>query len=167
MTSNDTQVTHVLAHHFSSSLSYITVGSAVETITAQTVFYIHFVGQTIKECSFRHGLVERSIKYCNLRNFRHKFHTSVDTMQVRRIVERCDFAARFNTSDNIRVDEHTISKAFAAMYYAMTYRVDFTHLFDYAMVLISKSINNQLNGNFMVRNFSINFNSFLAAGGVF
>ena len=47
---------------------------------------------------------------------------------------------------------HAIGEAFATMHYTVTYRVDFTHFFNYAMVFIDQSIDYQLNGNFMVRN---------------
>ena len=88
-------------------------------------------------------------------------------MQIGRVMKRCDFTAGFNALDNIGSNEHTVGKAFAPMHNTMTYRVDFAHLFDNAVVLVQQSFDYQLDSNFMVGDFRGDINGICISGSVF
>ena len=55
---------------------------AMETITADTILLIEFVGDSVHKGLRRHGLMEGSIKYTHLRQTWHQLLHGIHTLQV-------------------------------------------------------------------------------------
>ena len=58
----------------------------METITADAVFLVCFVGNPVQEGMFGHRLMESGVKNTDLRNVRQYIRTGIDAGNIGRIV---------------------------------------------------------------------------------
>ena len=71
-----------------------------------------------------HGLVEGRIKDPNLRDLRQDLRDSLDTEDVRRIVQRSQLGTFVEHADDLGGDTYTLSEALSAVYQSMPNSVD-------------------------------------------
>ena len=126
MTCNNLKVLNIFAHLFSYSVRNELMRRAVETVAANSIFFIIFVRNSIHICLWRHSTVERCIKNKYLRNIRtYNFKASPVAHKMSRIVKRSKRSKFFNILNNLFCNENTLSISIAALYYSVTYSVDF------------------------------------------
>ena len=102
------------------------------------------------------------IKHSNLRCSAHNLHASVNAVQVRRIMQRCNFTASLNTVQHITGNQHAVGKALTAMHNTMAYSINLEHILDNAIFLARQRFNRQADTNLMVRNFLFYINCVFA-----
>ena len=82
MASDDAFAGRIYAKVFADTLGYITVGRAMEAVTADAVFFIHLVGQGIHIGIVGHRLMEGCVEYAHLGNRRQKGRYGIYAFQV-------------------------------------------------------------------------------------
>ena len=69
----------MVANHFGRPLGNKFVGSSMETVTANSVLFVRFVGNAVQERLLRHCLMESGIEYTHLRHLRQYFAAGIDS----------------------------------------------------------------------------------------
>lgn len=118
-----------------------------------------FVRYRIQISIVRHSLVERSIEYSYLWNFRKKLLYSVDTFQVCRVMQRTEVAAFFYSCYYSIVNKHRTAEFCSSVQYAVAYSVDFVKVLYSTVFCICQCIKYKLNSSSVFRN--ILFDDFL------
>ncbi len=101
------------------------VGGAVEAVLAHVQIGVVMVRQTVAERLRRHGLMERGIKYGDLRNVRQHLLAGFDAHQVGGIVKRTQRDVFLDGGDACIVDQAGSGELFAAVQHAMANRANF------------------------------------------
>ena len=105
----------------------VAVRGAVETVTADFVVGVELVRQRVEIGALRHMLVESGIEDDDLFQIGEDFARSVNTGNVRRVVQRGEADAVHNLVAHIVIHEDGFGEIFAAMHDTVADGLDFVH----------------------------------------
>ncbi|EHM55975.1 hypothetical protein HMPREF9080_00224 [Cardiobacterium valvarum F0432] len=105
----------------------VAVRGAVETVAADFVVGVELVWQRVEIGALRHMLVEGGVEDDDLFQLREDFARSVNTGNVRRVVQRGEADAVHNLVAHIVIHEDGFGEIFTAMHDAVADRLDFVH----------------------------------------
>ncbi len=107
----------------------IAVGGSVETVAANLVFFIIFIGNGEHISLGRHGQVEAVIKHDNLRNIGAENLTAgTDTHEVGGVVKGSKVDKAFDAFHNLLVNKHRLVEQGAALNHAVADGRYFAHI---------------------------------------
>ncbi len=111
-----------LVQHFCCFLRHVEVAGAMRAVAANAVLFVQFVRQGVEVGLFRHGLMERGIKYGYVLLFqlREGFQRFSDTDQVSRVMQRCKRGRVFDALDNGVINNYGTGVFFATVHDAVT-----------------------------------------------
>gem|GEM_PF-6031343 len=130
----------MFVHELADPLRDVAVRGAVETVAADAVFLVGFVGEAVEEGVLGHGLVEGGVEDADLGHAGHEFGAGVDTEDVGRVVEGCEVDAFFEGIHDLRGDEDGVGEFLGAVDDAMSNGVDFLHVFEDAVLFVGEGI---------------------------
>ncbi len=151
------------AEVFAHASRHIAMACSVEAVAADSVFLVELVRQGIHVGVFRHGLVECGVEYCYLRYAGQRLLDGLNTFQVSRVVQRCQFGALHNHLLYLRCDKYRFVELLSAVHHAVSDSVYLLQVFDAAEFLIHQCVQNQLNTNGMFGHSLFDFH-FLSVG---
>ena len=116
----------------------------MEAVFSDAVLFVKLIGESIHICIVGHCLMEACVKNSYLRNV-HNLFASLDTFKVCRVVKRTEFEALFNGFFHFFGYKNRSRELFGTVENSVTYRTDFVHRFDNAVLCVNKSIQYKLN----------------------
>ena len=143
----------------------ISMGCAVEAVTADLVLIGKLVGDRVGICFGGHSLMERRIHNNNLRDIRHNFKAAANTHKMRAGMERCDIAALFEIGKHV-IHTDALNKPGTAVDYTVTDSRDLGHIGNAAVLFIRERLDDHPDSLGMVGDFGFGNDLFTADNGV-
>ena len=125
---------------------------SVETIAAHAILLVEIIRKGIHICLLRHGLMESRIEYAHLRQTRHQFRNSMNTLQVGWVVQRSQIDASLESFQHFVVEHHALVEFLAAVHHAMAHCVNLLQVFNHADFRICQQREDELHAFRMLGN---------------
>ncbi len=129
------------------------MAGAVKTVAAYAVFFVPLDRQRIHVGMFRHGLVKRGVENGNMRHVRQVGQAGFDPGNVRRIVQRRQVLYFLDGVEDLIVDHHRAGEFFAAVHDPVPDSGDVIHAVNDAGLFFNQGLQDQVDGDLMVRAF--------------
>ena len=131
MAGNDLEVLDILAERVSQRLCDEAVGSTVEAVLSDVQLFVALIGQTVHECLFRHGGMERGIENDYLRSSSgNDLLAGSQCERVRVIMYGSQFRQVVYLLDNLVCNECCLAEYLSALYYSVANSGDLAHAVD-------------------------------------
>ena len=140
MSRNKLLALHFNAQELAYALAYITMARPVETVTANRIFLIQLVGYGVHIRIIRHRLMESRIEHTHLRYARQRLLNRIYTLQVRRVMQRCQIRTLDHHCLHLVRYQYRRSKLLAAVNHAVTHCVNLLQVFDATYLRINQRI---------------------------
>ena len=163
----DARLLNVQTNHISRSLSYELVACAVETILADLLLGVVFIGNSVEIVVCGNSLVECGVESEYLRNVGQDLGHRQCALQVCGVVQRSHLDAVAYLLDSIGSNECATAEMFATVSYTMTYGVDLVVRADNAINGIDQCFEDQVDTHVVISDGLVEFESLFAYGFVF
>lgn len=155
MAGHDLRAFGFTAEQLDAAFGNKTVRSAVETVTADVVFFVKLIGERVHISVIGHSCMETGIKNGNLRDAGHDLLTRFNTHQIGGIVERAEIKALTDSLLDLVIYKNRTIELLSAVQHAMADGADFFHGRDDPAVRADKRIENQTDRFAVVFHFSV------------
>ena len=131
---DDTLSFRLHAQELAHTLRHVTVGGAVEAVTANAVLLVQLVGHGIHVGIVRHSLVESGVEHAHLGHVGQDSRDGVHALQIGRVVQRSQVVAGFKGSQHLRRQQDRLAELLAAVHHAMAHGINFVHGLHHAIL---------------------------------
>ncbi|MNV44160.1 hypothetical protein D3C71_1359090 [compost metagenome] len=123
-------------------------------ITTNFIFIVQYSRNSVHISFFRHGLVECSIEYNNLRYTWHIYFRSRNPHHCCWVMQWCKVKQLTNFRFCVSIHKCGGFEELATMHYAVTYSINFFNRFNYTMLFVCKTSKDFADRSIMFQNFA-------------
>ncbi len=163
---DDLGVVNIQACELGAHTGHELVGGAVSTVTANAVFLIILVRQTVHVGVGRHGLVESGVEGNYLRNAGKSVLHGVDTQQVGRVVERGKICAEGNLVQHVLVHQHGAGEEVSTLHNAVTHGLNVFQRLEHTRLRVCEGLEDELHALFVIRDGNVQNYLILSSGSI-
>ena len=144
MAGDDLGLLVVETQKFTGALRHIAVRRTVETVAANVVFGVPFIGHGVEISVVRHRAMESIVEHCHLRHVGHKLVYSLDAGQMALVVHGGQFDQALYSLLHLGGHEATLLEEVAALHHAMPHGPYLVEALDGAHLGIEQAFEYQL-----------------------
>ena len=130
----------------------VAVTGSMESVTAHSILLIEFIRSGIHIGIVRHGLMESGVEHSDLWYFWQECLDSVDTLDVGRVVERCEVVALGKILHHLIGDEYRLAETLTSVHHSVTDSIELVEVAHDGIFASCEYLENELNSRCMLWN---------------